>query len=383
MTPLTELASPLFWRDPAAAYASMLAREGWLFANPHSNGLVAVRYRPIEELARHRDVEAVNRKNRGAVRAAEGPTSKMLSVHPNFLNEPSHGPARRQSFALLSSLGGAKTAALVQTICQTKAHNLAAGRRNMVADFTEKVASCLWSTLLTGDETQAEFLCANAKPIGRLMAFDTDAEDVAQADQSSQALLDWARAQSRFDHPDLVAAMTFDAVDGASAMTSNALWLLLSTPGLWAKLQADRSLVAPFASEAFRLVPSILGLERAPTRDLLIDGHEIPAGTNVLLLNAAGNRDASVFDRPDRINLGHPSLSPPSPLSPPPSPLSFGFGARACAGRLVTRLVVEAAVNALLDRCHGMEIVQPIDWGPAGQLRTVQSLWCELHSRRL
>jgi cytochrome P450 len=245
------------------------------------------------------------------------------------------------------------------------------GENELVASYVQPIAAEVWSRLVTGGPDHAPVLAQCTQPIAKLMAFETGPTDVEKADQGSAALMDWARRHVGADLQGLVAALSFDAIDGAAGIASNALWLLATRPDLWAKLTGSATLVLPFLMEAERLHPPILGLERSSQTPLKVDGHEIPAGTNVLLLNCVANRDPMVFDAPGDVDLNKPQ----------PKALSFGLGPRSCAGRMLARLVSEAALRALLRRCDRVEIAEPVDWGPPGQLRTARALVCDISLR--
>ena len=378
MKPLHQITEASFWTTPATCYQSILSQEDWLFANPYSSGLVATQYGPIERLARHPAMQAVNRANRGGGRARDGATSHMLSQHPNFQNEPEHAETRKTAIGILSGAGPRHLADLAGKIAAGHALALTEGgapaRCDLVQHYAARIAAETWSIFLTGTPEHAAFLAQNATAIAKLMAFATTPADIARADTGSAALMSWAAAQPLQGPPGLTAAMTFDAIDGAAGLTSNALWLLTTTPGLWQKLAANGGLIPPFMAEAARLVPNVLGLERCPVEDISLAGQTLPAGTNVLLLNAVGNRDPRVFRSPDHLDLHRNG----------PRDLSFGFGARSCAGRMLARLVAQSAVAALLDACASATLVEPVDWGPPGQLRAPRALRCEItpHPRK-
>ena len=83
-------------------------------------------------------------------------------------------------------------------------------------------------------------------------------------------------------------------------LLSTALQILGEQPELQQQLRDDRSLVAPFLEEALRLESPIKGtfrLSRAPTT---VRDTKIPAGSTVMVLPSAANRDPREFEHPDR-----------------------------------------------------------------------------------
>ena len=326
----------------------------------------------IEALARHPDMQAADRQKRGRAKANVSSTSQMLAAHPNFMNEPEHVPARRRAFEILIGPGISRLKALVSEITARNAMWLEDGQVDLIAGFTKRIASEVWSHLLTGGPEHADTLAQSSKTIAKLMAFEASETDIKQAEVGSDVLMDWAREFLTGDVQGLAAAMTFDAIDGAAGMAGNAIWLLTCRPDLWDALCRNQEMVTSYALEVERLYPPVLGLERSAVRTLILQGQEIPKGTNVLFLNCVGNRDPQVYATPNDVEL----------YEPVPRSLSFGMGPRSCAGRMLARLVTEAAILALLRKCQKIDVGEPVDWGPPGQLKAVQSLICNLRLRR-
>lgn len=91
----------------------------------------------------------------------------------------------------------------------------------------------------------------------------------------------------------------------------------------------------------------------------------IRRGENVLMLRAAANRDPRVFEEPDRFDIRRDNKRY----------LTFGGGARICKGRHLAMLQAEIALQVLLERSKSVELTSDeFDWGPAGNIRAVQSI---------
>jgi len=102
---------------------------------------------------------------------------------------------------------------------------------------------------------------------------------------------------------------------------------------LQSRLRDDGSLLTPFIEEVLRLEsPFRFHLRHAP-HDTELCGVQVPAGSTVLLMWGAANRDPSEFDRPDEVVLE---------LSAPRHHVGFGRGIHLCVGAPLARL--EAAV---------------------------------------
>lgn len=85
--------------------------------------------------------------------------------------------------------------------------------------------------------------------------------------------------------------------------------------------------------------------------DLTIAGAEIAAGSPVIPVLYAANRDPARFEAPDRLDLGRD----PNPH------LGFGFGIHHCLGAPLARLEATIAFRQLLERFPHLEVVTPRD----------------------
>jgi len=103
----------------------------------------------------------------------------------------------------------------------------------------------------------------------------------------------------------------------------------------------DPSLVRPAVDEFLRLTSPVQNLARTTTRTVTLHGTTIPAGSKVLLVYGAANRDEREFG-PDaevldvRRTIRHA--------------LGFGHGAHQCLGAAAARLQAGIALGRLLER---------------------------------
>lgn len=138
-----------------------------------------------------------------------------------------------------------------------------------------------------------------------------------------------------------VAVLLFGGIVTAESGTAIALRALLLDDDLTARLAADRTLVAPFVEEVFRLEPSAAVVDRYATRDVTLAGAEIRDGDLVRVSLSAANRDPAVFPDPDRLDLSRENLG---------KSLTFARGPHACLGIHLARIETRAAVEAFLDQ---------------------------------
>jgi len=129
-------------------------------------------------------------------------------------------------------------------------------------------------------------------------------------------------------------------------LVGNGTFLLLKHPGQLAVLRAKPELVPSYIEEALRYESPVQGLYRTTTRDVEVAGTEIPAGTKVLALFAAANRDPRQFADPDRFDIRRkPNLH-----------MAFGSGVHFCLGASLSRLEGRVATEELLQRLPGMRL---------------------------
>ncbi|MQA96842.1 MAG: cytochrome P450 [Streptosporangiales bacterium] len=98
--------------------------------------------------------------------------------------------------------------------------------------------------------------------------------------------------------------------------------------------------------ESLRWHSPIQGFFRTATAPYAVDGVEIPAGSRVLLLYAAANRDPRHFPEPDVFDLDRR----------PGDHLAFGSGIHFCLGAHLARLETRVALERLLPRAGTLEL---------------------------
>lgn len=124
----------------------------------------------------------------------------------------------------------------------------------------------------------------------------------------------------------------------------NLLFGLFSHPDQFAALRADRSLIPQAIEEAVRWEPPLLTITRVATRDTELAGVAIPAGSSVMPMLGAANREEDRYDDPDRFDI----------FRPPQANVSWGHGAHVCLGMHLARLEMRVAIDLLLDRLPGL-----------------------------
>ncbi|TGD73406.1 cytochrome P450 [Mangrovimicrobium sediminis] len=142
-------------------------------------------------------------------------------------------------------------------------------------------------------------------------------------------------------------------------LLASALRILGEDPELQAQLRADRSLIPKFIEEVLRLQSPVKGDYRLVTKTTKIGDLEVKAGTTVMLLLAAMNRDPAVFEDPHSIRLDRTNAG---------EQVAFGRGVHACAGSPLARGEAKVSLERLFDRLADIRINEAAH-GPAGQRR--------------
>jgi cytochrome P450 len=128
--------------------------------------------------------------------------------------------------------------------------------------------------------------------------------------------------------------------------SGNLLFGLLSNPAQLDAVRADRSLIPQAIEEAVRWEPPLLVITRLCTRDTRLGGVAIPAGSTVMPLLGAANRDEERYPDPDRFDIFR---------APKPN-IAWGHGVHMCLGMHLARLEMRVALERLIDRLPGLRL---------------------------
>jgi cytochrome P450 len=126
----------------------------------------------------------------------------------------------------------------------------------------------------------------------------------------------------------------------------NLLLGLLSNPDQLDAVRADRSLIPQAIEEAIRWEPPLLTITRVATRDTELGGVSIPAGSAVMPVLGAANRQEDRYPDPDRFDI----------FRQPRAHIGFGHGVHVCLGMHLARLEMRVALNLLFDRLPNLRL---------------------------
>jgi cytochrome P450 len=121
---------------------------------------------------------------------------------------------------------------------------------------------------------------------------------------------------------------------------------LAESPGQWARLQDDRSLIPSAVEEVLRWTTPVTSFMRTATVDVQLGGSDVRAGDPVLLLYASADRDTDVFG---------PTAGTFDVGRDPNPHLAFGFGHHFCLGAALARMEIAVVLEGFLDRFGAIE----------------------------
>ncbi|GGI93937.1 cytochrome P450 [Polymorphobacter multimanifer] len=134
--------------------------------------------------------------------------------------------------------------------------------------------------------------------------------------------------------------------DTTSSTASAGLLQLIRNPPALARLAADPSLLPGAVEEMIRWATPVKHFMRTAAEDAEVGGKTIRAGDSLALFYWSGNRDAAVFDHPDRFIIDR---------SPNPQ-TAFGNGVHLCLGLHLARMELRALFAELLPRLKTIEL---------------------------
>jgi cytochrome P450 len=142
-------------------------------------------------------------------------------------------------------------------------------------------------------------------------------------------------------------------------LLATALKHLAEHPELQDELREHKERIPDFIEEALRMESPVKADFRLAQRTTSIGGVDIPAGTPVMLLNGAANRDPRRFECPHEFQVDRPNAQ---------AHIAFGRGAHSCPGGPLARAEGRISLERILDRLRN---IRPSEehHGPAGDRR--------------
>jgi cytochrome P450 len=145
--------------------------------------------------------------------------------------------------------------------------------------------------------------------------------------------------------PQLFVSYLVAGVDTTINAIGNAIAYFAEYPDQWDLLREKPGLIPSAFEEVLRFDAPLQLVRRYCVRDVEIGGTVIPAGANVVMIYASGNRDDRKYPEPTRFDV----------TRNPVDHLTFGYGLHGCAGQALARLEAHSIFRALAKRVNRFE----------------------------
>jgi cytochrome P450 len=184
-------------------------------------------------------------------------------------------------------------------------------------------------------------------------------------------LSDLIRAEDDGDRLDaaelrmLAGGLLLAGTDTTRNQVAASVQVLCEHPDQWELLKEHPELAMRAVEETMRHSPIACGTLRLVVEDTELDDYIFPAGTMVLVNTAAANRDPTVYDDPDRVDITREGA---------PAILTFGGGVHYCLGANLARREIAEALTVLAGRLENPRAAGPAPWKPIVSLSGPKSL---------
>ncbi|AFM17762.1 cytochrome P450 [Mycolicibacterium chubuense NBB4] len=173
----------------------------------------------------------------------------------------------------------------------------------------------------------------------------------------------------RLRRDELLLYLQVIATAGSETITRLLGWagkVLAEHPDQRRDLVANRALLPAAIEELLRYEPPAPHVSRSVTRDVTYHGRTVPAGSAMMLLVAAANRDPRRFGADaDRFDIRRE----------PHQHLAFGVGTHFCLGNALARLEGRIALDEILDRFPQWDVdLSEAELSPTSTVRGWESM---------
>jgi cytochrome P450 len=215
-----------------------------------------------------------------------------------------------------------------------------------------------------------EQMDAAGAAVMELSAYIAEQFQQAAADPHDNLLGDLAVACATGEQSDLVALammITLFSAGGEStaSLIGSAAWVLTTHPGVQQELRDQPDLLGAFLEEVLRYEPPFRGHYRHVVGDTELCGVELRAGSRLLLLWGAANRDPSHFEEPGQFKLDRPAGK---------GHITFGKGIHFCVGAALARLEAKIVIDQLLQRTSAIAAAETGRWLSSLLVRRLERL---------
>jgi len=153
--------------------------------------------------------------------------------------------------------------------------------------------------------------------------------------------------------------------ESTASLIGSAAYILATRPDIQRQVRDQRQLMGAFLEEVLRYEPPFRGHYRHVVDDTTLCGVDLPAGSRLVLLWGAANRDPRHFDDPHEFRLDRPGGK---------SHIAFGKGAHFCVGAALARLEARILITELLCRTTHIRARGVGRWLPSLLARRLEHL---------
>jgi cytochrome P450 len=168
---------------------------------------------------------------------------------------------------------------------------------------------------------------------------------------------------------DVVRLATFLFAAGQETTTkllSFGVRMIAENPEIQTLLREDRSKIPTFVEETLRMESPVKCHFRMARTSTSIGDTKIPAGSTVMLLPGASNRDARKFNDPNEFRIDRPNVR---------EHVAFGRGNHSCPGAPLARAEGRISLNRILDRMSEIAILEAQHGLPDARRYTYEPTW--------
>jgi len=149
-------------------------------------------------------------------------------------------------------------------------------------------------------------------------------------------------------------------------LLATGLKYLCEYPELQDELRAHPERIPGFIEEALRIESPVKADFRLARRHTSIAGQDIDAGTPVVLLNGAANRDPRLFECPAEFRMDRPNAK---------VHIAFGRGVHSCPGGPLARAEGRVSIERLLDRMRDIRLSEEHHGPPSDRHFEYEPTW--------
>ena len=153
----------------------------------------------------------------------------------------------------------------------------------------------------------------------------------------------------------LLTLLFLGGVESTAGLIGSVFKLLAENPDQRALVLADPSRVSDAIEETLRWSSPLQETARTAIRDVELHGTTIPAGSRVVLVTGAANRDDRQFENPDKFDISRGKFRH----------FGFGEGLHRCLGAPLARLEASIVLEEVLPLLGEYELSQPATFYPS------------------